>query len=90
MKAKDIQVGGHYKVSNRIVTVRVDAIESNPQRSYNATTWGTTRKFRATTSYQVTNLSTGRKTTFHSAAKFRSVVHTLNQGAIDGQNVYSN
>lgn len=66
MKKNEIQVGGHYvaKVSNRLVTVRVDAIREGPVNQR----------------YDVTNLATGRKTTFRSAAKFRSVA-TKNQAA---------
>lgn len=64
MKKAEIKVGGYYKakVSGNIVTVRVDDIEDNnswPGR-------------KASTRYAVTNLKTGRKTTFRSAAKFRS------------------
>jgi hypothetical protein len=64
MKNSEIQVGGHYKakVSGRIVTVRVDAIYQ--RHSFN----------RETTVFDVTNLMTGRKTTFKSAMKFRRAV----------------
>ena len=63
MKKSEIKVGGHYvaKVSDKLVTVRVDAI-----RKAEYPTSGSAR-------YDVTNLSTGRKTTFRSAMKFRSV-----------------
>ena len=65
MKAKDIEVGGHYKakVSGKLVTVRVD--DTQQQASYHASS--STR-----TTYNVTNLSTGRKTMFRSAARFRT------------------
>jgi len=65
MKKQDIKVGGLYKakVSGKVVTVRVDRIKD--QTSFNG---------KAATSYDVTNLSTGRKTTFRSAMKFRSAV----------------
>ncbi len=68
MKKSEIQVGGHYvaKVSGRLVTVRVDAI-----REYNPSFSHSYRSLRSSTSYDVTNLTTGRKTTFRSAAKFR-------------------
>lgn len=68
MKAQDIQVGKTYraKVNNRIVTVRVDRISTVGMRS------GGSLRDRAT--YHVTNLSTGRKTTFRSATKFREEV----------------
>lgn len=65
MKAKEIKVGGHYraKISGRVVTVRVDAI-----RHPILVRAG---RDSETTVYDVTNLSTGRKTTFRSAMKFR-------------------
>lgn len=65
MTRKEIKVGGHYiaKVSGNLTTVRVDAIEER-------TDW----KGRADTVYRVTNLATGRHTTFRSAAKFRRQV----------------
>lgn len=65
MKKSEIKVGGLYKakVSNRLTTVRVDAI-----REWGAPSVGTG------TRYDVTNLTTGRKTTFRSAAKFREEV----------------
>ena len=62
MKKSEIVVGGKYlaKVSGVITTVRVDAIrEAN-------------RLDRDVVVYDVTNLHTGRKTTFRSAAKFRA------------------
>ncbi len=67
MKASEIKVGGLYeaKISDRVVTVRVDAIRKRGTAS---------RVGREVTVYDVTNLTTGRKTTFRSAAKFRGVV----------------
>lgn len=64
MKKDEIVVGGKYlaRVSGVITTVRVDRIRE-------VDGWK-----KATTHYDVTNLRTGRQTTFHSAAKFRSVV----------------
>jgi hypothetical protein len=61
VKAQDIKVGGHYtaKVNENLVTVRVDAIR------------GESKCGVPTGPYDVTNLKTGRKTTFRSAAKFR-------------------
>jgi DNA segregation ATPase FtsK/SpoIIIE-like protein len=61
MKAKDIQIGKQYtaKVSGKLTTVRVDNIRV--RRGFK----------RDTTVYDVTNLATGRKTTFASAMKFR-------------------
>lgn len=62
MKAAEIKVGERYlaKVNGRVVTVRVDAVRER----YIST--------RTQTVYDVTNLTTGRKTTFRSAAKFRA------------------
>lgn len=59
MKMSEIQVNGVYvaKVNNVLTRVRVDAIRKG--------SGGATR-------YDVTNLKTNRKTTFASAAKFRS------------------
>lgn len=76
MKAFQIQVGGHYtaKVSGKFVTVRVDAIrnvENLRNRTYR-------NIFQ--THYDVTNLTTGRKTTFRSAVKFRSAVNPTATG----------
>lgn len=75
MKKSDIRVGALYtaKVSNKIVTVRVDAIRET-------TTGNGMRGLKTGWAFDVTNLSTGRKTTFRSAAKFRSVA-TRNQVA---------
>ena len=66
MKASEIKVGGLYRatVSGKHVTVRVDAIDNAPTRS-------AARKTGVKAMYRVTNLATGRKTTFKSAAKFR-------------------
>lgn len=62
MKKAEIRVGGHYlaMVSGRLVTVRVDRI--SPRFT------GGGREYLA---YEVTNLATGRRTVFRSAAKFR-------------------
>lgn len=64
MLKKDIRVGGKYraKVSGKIVTVQVDAIDLLTIRNHE----------RAM--YHVTNLITGRKFTFQSAQKFRNEV----------------
>lgn len=63
MKRDQIKVGGHYtaKVSGNLVTVRVDAIDNKPSPGIYSTK----------VAYHVTNLATGRKTTFRSAQKFR-------------------
>lgn len=64
MKAAEIQVGGKYiaKVSGKLTTVRVDGVRECGGFD------------RGRLIYDVTNLATGRKTTFRSAAKFRSEV----------------
>lgn len=66
MKKQDIKVGGRYlaKVNNKIVTVRVDAIRETGADWHNP-------NGRSVTRYDVTNLETGRATTFRSAAKFQ-------------------
>jgi hypothetical protein len=65
MKLGEIQPNGKYlaKVSGKLVTVRVDAIRD-----------ATDFKGRAVKRFDVTNLSTNRRTTFRSAAKFRRVM----------------
>lgn len=67
MKKTEIRIGGLYtaRVSGKFVTVRVDAIRQC-YVGYNSAT--------EQTRYDVTNLTTGRTTTFRSAAKFRSEV----------------
>lgn len=75
MLKSDIKVGGVYmaKVSGRVVPVHVDEIRDvdEVRGMYNIT--GRARK--ASTKYDVTNLTTNRKTTFRSAAKFRRTAH---------------
>ena len=69
MKKAEIKVGGMYlaKVSGMVTTVRVDKIRQSPN--------GRTGEFaREITVYDVTNVKTGRSTTFRSAAKFRIAV----------------
>jgi hypothetical protein len=67
MKASQIKVGGKYiaKVSGKLTTVRVDSIRETGD-------W----KGRTQTRYDVTNLETGRRTTFRSASKLRSQAPT--------------
>ena len=62
MKKKDITIGGKYvaRVSGNFVTVRVDAKRERFDH-----------KGKCKEVYDVTNLKTGRKLTFQSAAKFR-------------------
>lgn len=65
MKASEITRGGVYiaRVSGQVVPVRVEAIRE-------ATIAGWDYKDRLQTVYDVTNLTTGRKTTFRSAQRF--------------------
>lgn len=67
MTKTEIKVGGTYlaKVSNKLTKVRVDNIVEE-ERFFG--------KQRLVTHYHVTNLVTGRKTTFKSAAKFRKEI----------------
>lgn len=67
MTASQVKVGGVYlaKVSNRIVEVRLDKIDSIDMRQ--GTMGLVTKRI-----YRVTNLRTGRQTSFRSASKFRS------------------
>lgn len=60
MKKHEIKVGGLYvaKVAGRLTTVRVDRIKPGYARG---------------NAYEVTNMQTGRTTSFRSAAKFRSI-----------------
>lgn len=64
MKKHEITVGGHYtaRVSGKFVTVRVDAIRECGGYDNNQQI------------YDVTNLTTKRRITFRSAAKFRNPV----------------
>ena len=66
MKKHEIKVGGLYtaRVSGQFVTVRVDAIRASVG-------FHTQLQTKEVTVYDVTNLSTNRKLTFRSAAKFR-------------------
>lgn len=68
MKKHEIKVGGHYraKVSGVLTTVRVDAIRDDGLRPSPGSPY---------MRYDVTNLHTGRTTTFRSAAKFRAEVN---------------
>ena len=73
MKRSEIHVGGHYtaRISGKTVTVLVDAI-----RVYNPSFGGGSylRTPNEQARYDVTNLATGRRTTFRSAQKFRRAV----------------
>lgn len=69
MRKEEIAVGGEYlaKVNDKVVRVRVDQILENGLRFGKRSSGQATR-------YHVTNLVTGRATTFRSAAKFRKKV----------------
>lgn len=72
MKKAQIKVGGIYvaKVSGKLTRVRVDAIRDvSRQRGYD---YAGKLVYVDSQVYDVTNLATGRKTTFRSASKFRS------------------
>lgn len=78
MRADEIKVGSEYeaKVSGKVVAVRVDEIKRNGR--YNPSG-------RNTTSYMVTNLSTGKRLKFVSAARFRNPVgHLVTRAATTG------
>jgi DNA helicase II / ATP-dependent DNA helicase PcrA len=62
MKSSEIVVGGEYvaKVNDKLTTVRVEAVQQVQGFK------------REETRYDVLNLKTGKRTTFRSAAKFRS------------------
>lgn len=72
MRHADLTEGGIYaaKISGRIVPVRIDSIV---ERWEPASGWARSTRARGRTVYRygVTNLATGRKTTFRSAQKFR-------------------
>jgi hypothetical protein len=69
VRKHEIRVGGLYeaRVNGKYTTVRVDSIGLGGMGARQATT------------YQVTNLATGRQTIFHSAAKFRCEVKATAQ-----------
>lgn len=75
MRKDQIKVGGHYqaKVNGKLVTVRVDAVRETDTRRTTGVL-GNRRTIPSYTFYDVTNLATGRKTTFRSAMKFRAEV----------------
>lgn len=77
MKKNEIQIGGTYraKVNGKLTTVRVDDINESDGRPSSGIGRKATPK---ATRYQVTNLTTGRPTTFRSAQKFLSEVVTGN------------
>ena len=74
MKKHEIKIGGHYvaKISGKLTAVRVDMIREVESRVKNFALGTSRANFsRILTYFDVTNLATGRKTTFRSAAKFR-------------------
>ena len=75
MKASEIEKGGKYiaKVSGVLTTVRVDEIRE-VTRFGGMHAYTGLAKYVDKVVYDVTNLKTGRRTTFKSAAKFRRAV----------------
>lgn len=73
MTKDQIKVGGFYlaKVSGKLTTVRVDSIDGGPGRHLGYTYGGASKGYAYQARYRVTNMKTGRTTTFHSATKFR-------------------
>ena len=71
MKAKEIKKGGVYlaKVSGKLVRVRVDEIREISR--FKRSNYSGQAEYTDKTIWDVTNLTTGRKTTFKSAQKFR-------------------
>lgn len=74
MKANEIKQGGIYtaKVSGKITKVKVLAIRETSK--FSRSSYSGQSVYRDAVVYDVTNLSTGRRTTFKSAAKFRAAV----------------
>ena len=70
MKAKEIKRGGVYlaKVSGKLVRVRVDNIREISR--FKRSNYSGQAEYTDKTIWDVTNLTTGRKTTFKSAQKF--------------------
>ena len=75
MKKAEIRVGGLYnaKVNGMTQVVRVDEI-----REYNPSFGGFRQIGKAQMRYDVTNLRTGRRLTFRSAARFKEERATTN------------
>lgn len=73
MKKSQIKIGGVYRalVNGKLVPCRVDSIEESTQRRGGPLGGTCAMKSQI---YHVTNLATGRKTTFRSAMKFREEV----------------
>jgi hypothetical protein len=84
MKKAQIKVGGMYsaRVAGRFTTVRVDAMREVAR--FARTGYGGS-VYQDKTVYDVTNLTTGRKLTFRSAAKFRGPATKMAVGAEDGE-----
>lgn len=73
MKQKDIEVGKVYtaKVSGKVVRVRVDHI--GERSTYRRNSYSGGRTIGTASSYECTNLETGRKLTIRSAQRFRAL-----------------
>ena len=80
MKANEIKVGGIYRarISGNFVDVRVDAIRETTKRGRSSGYSGLPNYVDAVV-YDVTNLTTGRRTTFKSTAKFRGEVKPVSR-----------
>lgn len=77
MKANEIVIGKVYvaKIGVNVTQVRVDAIRNVAYVSAGGYLgWTSASREREQTRYDVTNLATGRRTTFRSAAKFRAEI----------------
>lgn len=83
MKASEIQKGGKYiaKVSGVLTTVRVDEIREVGRSRMNH--YSGRLEYADRVVYDVTNLKTGRRTTFKSAAKFRRAVTDKAKEAVE-------
>jgi len=75
MKATEIEKGGIYiaRISGNLVQVRVDEIREVTSSRMNH--YSGRLDYTDKVIYDVTNLATGRRTTFKSAAKFRRPVN---------------
>lgn len=86
MKANEIKVGGKYiaKVSGKLTTVRVDMIRETTKRGRSSGYSGLPTYVDGVV-YEVTNLKTGRRTTFKTAGKFRYEVTVKPVSRLEGE-----
>lgn len=80
MKASEIKVGGIYRarISGNFVDVLVDNIRETTKRG-RSTDYSGRPNYVDGVVYEVTNLTTGRSTTFKTAGKFRSEVKPVSR-----------